>query len=257
MDEKKFDKLVQQYRDRQKSEAKPKEREKNDPAFAPRGNGVPTIERGSIDPDIDTVYRVGTDTPQGYYSQSQLNNNMSGPDANAIYQATHDQRMRETWNDNNPNYVSQINDLLGRELGRPLVIEYPDFGLFDRNTPVEELFNDELYDPDKYSSYIGYNDRYFPENTPGGEALNEGYRMLGQKPNTSRQELTPEGNYGAYVTGADSIRIPGSAQRLREGIGSFEGILDYFLAPGSKQNMYSELIEDLMKYYGSRMGSII
>ena len=51
-----------------------------------------TIAEGSIDPNRDTVYRVGADDPYGYYSQAQLNNNMSGNDANAIYQATHEQR---------------------------------------------------------------------------------------------------------------------------------------------------------------------
>lgn len=67
-----------------------------------------------IDYDKDTVYVVGNDAsaPVGgvrnmdgsqyyapqYYTQSQLNNNMSGTDANAIYQATHD-----------PNYAAQYN----------------------------------------------------------------------------------------------------------------------------------------------------
>lgn len=46
---------------------------------------------GSVDPNRDTVYRVGADDPSGYYTQSQLNNNMSGTDANAIYYATHNQ----------------------------------------------------------------------------------------------------------------------------------------------------------------------
>lgn len=70
--------------------------------------------RPKIDYDKDTVYVVGNDAsapvkgvqnmdgsqyyaPQ-YYTQSELNNNMSGTDANAIYQATHD-----------PNYAAQYN----------------------------------------------------------------------------------------------------------------------------------------------------
>lgn len=63
-------------------------------------------KKPEVDYNKDTVYVVGNDAsspvkgvsnmdgsqyyqPQ-YYTQSQLNNNMSGTDANAIYQATHD-----------------------------------------------------------------------------------------------------------------------------------------------------------------------
>ena len=71
-------------------------------------------KRPEIDYDRDTVYVTGNDAsaPVGnvrnmdgsqyyapqYFTQSQLNNNMSGTDANAIYQATHD-----------PNYAAQYN----------------------------------------------------------------------------------------------------------------------------------------------------
>lgn len=47
------------------------------------------VQPNSIDWMKDTVYRVGEYGPEGFYTQSQLNNNMSGNDANAIYQATH------------------------------------------------------------------------------------------------------------------------------------------------------------------------
>lgn len=39
----------------------------------------------------DTIYRVGGYSPEGFYNQNQLNNNMSGNDANAIWYATHEQ----------------------------------------------------------------------------------------------------------------------------------------------------------------------
>jgi hypothetical protein len=71
-----------------------------------RGNIAP----GSIDPDVDTVYRVGADDPYGYYSQSQLNNAMSGPDANAIYAATHNQQDIADYND--PYWQEYLGDLM-------------------------------------------------------------------------------------------------------------------------------------------------
>lgn len=47
---------------------------------------------GSVNPNRDTVYRVGAESdPLGYFTQDMLNNAMSGPEANAIYQATHRQ----------------------------------------------------------------------------------------------------------------------------------------------------------------------
>jgi hypothetical protein len=87
--------LMQQYADR-----------------AERQYGAPreTIAPGSIDPDIDTVYRVGADDPSGYYSQSQLNNAMSGPDANAIYAATHNQQDIADYND--PYWQEYLGDLM-------------------------------------------------------------------------------------------------------------------------------------------------
>lgn len=62
--------------------------------YAQRAERQGNIAPGSIDPNRDTVYRVGGADPYGegnYYSQSQLNNAMSGNDANAIYYATHRQ----------------------------------------------------------------------------------------------------------------------------------------------------------------------
>ncbi len=50
------------------------------------------IAPNSVDWMKDTIYRVGGYNPEGFYNQNQLNNNMSGNDANAIYYATHDQR---------------------------------------------------------------------------------------------------------------------------------------------------------------------
>jgi hypothetical protein len=73
-----------------------------------------TIAEGSIDPNIDTVYRVGADDPYGYYSQAQLNNNMSGNDANAIYQATHSPNTHRAYG-SDPEY----NDLRREEGYRP------------------------------------------------------------------------------------------------------------------------------------------
>ena len=56
------------------------------------------VTPGTIDFIRDTLYRIGAMNPEGFYSQDQLNNNMSGNDANAIYYATHDQR----YNPNDP-----------------------------------------------------------------------------------------------------------------------------------------------------------
>lgn len=82
--------------------------------YADRAERQGNIAPGSIDPSRDTVYRVGADDPYGYFSQSQLNNNMSGPDANAIYQATHDQRGYWTYGDRNPRHnVSDMLDVNG------------------------------------------------------------------------------------------------------------------------------------------------
>lgn len=50
------------------------------------------IANGGVDTSRDTLYRIGSADPTGFFTQSQLNNAMSGTDANAIYQATHDQR---------------------------------------------------------------------------------------------------------------------------------------------------------------------
>lgn len=56
------------------------------------------VTPGTINFIKDTLYRIGAMNPEGFYSQDQLNNNMSGNDANAIYYATHDQR----YNPNDP-----------------------------------------------------------------------------------------------------------------------------------------------------------
>lgn len=64
------------------------------------------ISSGGVNPNRDTVYRVGSADPTGFFTQSQLNNAMSGNDANAIYQATHRQNANWTYNDRNPNHVN-------------------------------------------------------------------------------------------------------------------------------------------------------
>lgn len=67
-----------------------------------------TIAPHSINIDRDTVYRVGGADPYGagnYYSQDQLNNNMSGPDANAIQYATNNQRYGV-----NPDFANYLRD---------------------------------------------------------------------------------------------------------------------------------------------------
>lgn len=246
MDEKKFDKLVQQYRDRQKPEAKPKEREKNDPDFVPRGNRIPVIERGSIEPNRDTVYRVGEYAPRGFYSQSQLNNNMSGTDANAIYQATHDQRMRGSWNDPDRDLYYKANDMLTEQMGRPLIYKYGNelrLTPMDSSNEFDQYLNNNPFSPEDYMPEAEYNDLFFRYDTPGGQAINEAYRMIGQKPDTARQEWTPENKYDAYVTGADSTQLPNTAERLYEGVGSFYGIPEKLLANDARQNVYSELFQ--------------
>jgi hypothetical protein len=101
------ERLVKQYADRAEAEQAPS-----------RGYGAPrdTIAPGSIDPDVDTVYRAGADDPSGYYSQAQLNNAMSGPDANAIFAATHNQQDIADYNE--PYWQEYLGDLerMGRKL---------------------------------------------------------------------------------------------------------------------------------------------
>ena len=67
------------------------------------------ITPGTIDFIRDTLYRIGAMNPEGFYSQDQLNNNMSGNDANAIYYATHDQRYpgNPRWQDRNERLVAE------------------------------------------------------------------------------------------------------------------------------------------------------
>lgn len=67
------------------------------------------ITPGTIDFIRDTLYRIGAMNPEGFYSQDQLNNNMSGNDANAIYYATHDQRYpgNEMWKARNERLVPE------------------------------------------------------------------------------------------------------------------------------------------------------
>lgn len=175
-----------------------------------------TIAPGSIDPMIDTVYRVGGADPYGpgnYYSQSQLNNNMSGNDANAIYYATHDQKMDETWND------------------------YPSDP--DENARLIAKANEML------ANYQIYN-QVFPNDYPGGQALNEVYRRIGLKPNTARQEAGGVNDYNAYVTGADGLVAPDQAHVLTQGLGSFLGIPDELLQPGAKQNLYAQMVQRMI-----------
>ena len=60
------------------------------------------VQPGTIDYMTDILYRIGGMNPEGFYSQDQLNNNMSGNDANAIYYATHDQGFNpEQWESRN------------------------------------------------------------------------------------------------------------------------------------------------------------
>lgn len=65
------------------------------------------VQPGTIDYRDQTLYRIGGMNPAGFYSQDQLNNNMSGNDANAIYYATHDQR----FNPNSP-FTAERNQML-------------------------------------------------------------------------------------------------------------------------------------------------
>ena len=171
---------------------------------------------------------------------------MSGTDANAIYQATHDQRMNRTWNDIDGNLLIEANDMLTNLWGKPLIYRY-DTGDEQKDQtdiiPVEEIYNDNLFYPDEYVDEGAYDNLYFKPQTFGGQALNEAYRLLGQKPETARQEWTPGNKYDAYVAGADSTIIPGQVERLWEGIGSFAGIPDKLLIPGAKPNMYSRILE--------------
>lgn len=67
------------------------------------------ITPGTIDFMKDILYRIGGMNPEGFYSQDQLNNNMSGNDANAIYYATHDQRFpgNSRWQARNERFVPE------------------------------------------------------------------------------------------------------------------------------------------------------
>lgn len=114
--------LMQQYADR-----------------ADRQYGAPrqAIRPGSIDPDIDTIYRVGGSDPytsEGYFTQSQLNNAMSGPDANAIYAATHDQQQIADYNE--PYWQDYLADLIDMGLKQNYAQQRPDIPLYQNGAYV-------------------------------------------------------------------------------------------------------------------------
>lgn len=232
---------VQTYRDRWKSESKPKDQKKSDPEFAPRGNRIPTLERHSVDPNKDTVYRVGEYAPRGFYSQSQLNNNMSGTDANAIYQATHDQRMRNTWSDPNPALVDQANVILNQMYGP--TIEAKPASISDEF--ADYLFSGELAPVTEKPSAPGtLPDMLYTYDTPGGQAFNTMLRNNGYKVNTGRQYYKPDGSEGAYVAGADALTFPESDLRLYEGYGTGQGIPEVLLDMNAMSNVYSRLLQN-------------
>lgn len=172
-----------------------------------------TVEPGSIDPNRDTVYRVGGSDPYeagNYYSQSQLNNTMSGNDANAIYYATHDQRGRRTYNDPDVALKAEALDIMG--------------------SPINGILP------------------FAPDNMTGGEALQEAYRARGLKPYTG-QQMYPFSD--AYVAGADAPGYPlspvGRSDVLPQGLGSYEGIPDELMAPGTKKKLYQMYLQQFLE----------
>ena len=165
-----------------------------------------TIAPGSIDPMIDTVYRVGGADPYGpgnYYSQSQLNNNMSGNDANAIYYATHDQTMRDTYNDQNE-------------------------ALKDVALNVLQAWGGQL--------------PYAPDDVTGGQALNQAYRLLSRKPYTG-QQLNQEAYVTGADAHSYPENPYGARYILPEGLGSYEGIPDELMEPNAKRNLYNMYLQ--------------
>lgn len=60
------------------------------------------VKDESVNANRDTVYVMGDPRSSDSFTQSQLNNNMSGTDANAIYAATHNPYDRGTYIDPNP-----------------------------------------------------------------------------------------------------------------------------------------------------------
>lgn len=60
------------------------------------------VKDESVNANRDTVYVMGDPRNSDSFTQSQLNNNMSGTDANAIYAATHNPYDRGTYTDPNP-----------------------------------------------------------------------------------------------------------------------------------------------------------
>ena len=60
------------------------------------------VKDESVNANRDTVYVMGDPRKSDSFTQSTLNNNMSGTDANAIYAATHNPYDRGTYIDPNP-----------------------------------------------------------------------------------------------------------------------------------------------------------
>ena len=166
------------------------------------------VAPGSVDFLRDTVYRVGSEDPSGFFTQSQLNNNMSGNDANAIYAATHSQSPAGTYNDSN----YDISHVLDENRYYPKQV----FDPYNWDSFHNQFNDDAVYDPSNWA--YTYGERFL---SPG--AARQAYlRDQGLKVDTGRQ--VPGGS-NAYVTGADGYYYPdGGIDVLPGGVGSFEGI---------------------------------
>ena len=235
-----------------------------------RGWNDQIIPAGSIDPLRDTVYKVGGSNPYGpgnYYSQSQLNNNMSGNDANAIYYATHDQRMKDTVRDNpdifsassqaNKDYkAKRILDMLTE--ANDTLVDYYGYPGGAMDIPANKEYyplskepehNDGLYWADDYAgSNFMYDMMYTLDDFPG-VSLNEADRLTGHKPHTA-QQYPQSGDHNAYVTGADAVYYPNTFDRLDEGMGTTQGIPDVLLDKEAMRNMYAEILRRALEDKG-------
>ena len=197
------------------------------------------IAQGGINPQRDTVYRVGSDSPEGYFTQSQLNNAMSGTDANAIFQATHDQSLDRTVNDRSRQAAEREYDWYS--------------GAHDPDKNI--MLNMEQ---NRFGSEYGL----VPNNKltladflrmGGGNAYNNRMRNEGYKPYTGQQYLSYEtdmDNPGAYVTGADAWMAPEMDETLLQGLGSSQGIPQEYLNKDATRQLYADTLRRMWEEKG-------
>lgn len=193
------------------------------------------IAAGGVNPNRDTLYRVGSADPSGFYTQSQMNNEMSGTDANAIYQATHDQRQTNTWNDTDPRLVNRVLGDLGVITGGNA--NDATFTGFGPNAGVI---------PNPYDYEMAA--RFARDNGLGGQIWNNYLREQGFAPDTGRQvpdEIDRVSD--AYVTGADARWVPGYDEFMPQGVGTMEGIPEELISPETRKATYAQILQRLIE----------